>query len=198
MLNKLATRIKNIFIFIFFFIISCIKLLLNSIFAVIRVKDALTDSTYWFAVLYQPFLLLILLAFFANKIDNIINSIMIGQANFVYIIFLLFILISLTLFINAIIELIYRIRYSDDFYTHLFSLQQHAYNYMMAIISLTAIYAAIDAINADEINTMLLAFGILIFICIAITDLYKALFISQDVVKDICTQFKCQYSRHKQ
>lgn len=198
MLNRLTTRIKNIFIFIFFFIISCIKLLLDSVFAVIRVKDALTDGTYWFAVLYQPFLLLILMAFFAEKIDGIINSIMVGEANFVYIIFLLFILIALIFFINTIIEFIYRIRYSDDFFTRFFSLQQHAHNYMMAIISLTAIYAAIDAINADEINTMLLVFGILIFICIAITDLYKTLFISQDVVKNICAQFKDQYSRYKQ
>lgn len=198
MLNKVAVRIKNAFIFIFFFIISCIKLFLNSIFAVIRVKDALTDGTYWFAVFYQPFLLLILIAFFIDKIDNIIISIMIGQADIFNIILVSFILIALTFFINAIIEFVYRLKYSDEFYTRFFSLQQHAHNYMMAIISLTAIYAAIDAINADEINTMLLAFGILIFACIAITDIYKALFISQNVVKDICTQFKSQYNEHKQ
>lgn len=54
MLNKVVVRVKNAFIF--FFIISCIKLFLNSIFAVIRVKDALTDGTYWFSVFYQPFL----------------------------------------------------------------------------------------------------------------------------------------------
>lgn len=198
MLNKLTNKIENMLIFIFLFIVSCLKLLLNSVFAVIRVKDALTDGSYWFAVLYQPFLLLILMALFMGKIDTLIYSLISGEANIVYIILFLFILIALTLFINAIIEFILRIKHSDSFYKQFFSIQQLGHNYMMAIISLTAIYAAIDAKNADKINTMLLAFGILIFICIAITDLYKALFISQGVVKNICIQFKDQYDRHKQ
>ncbi len=198
MLKKIAIGIKNMFIFIFLLIVSCLKLLLNSVFAVIRIKDAITDGSYWFAVLYQPFLLLLLMVLFVDKIDKIIYSIMIGQADFLYIILLSFILIALTLFINAIIEFICRIRYSDVFYSRFFSIQQHAHNYMMAIISITAIYAAIDAKNAKEINTMLLAFGILIFVCIAITDLYKALFISQNVVKDICIQFEDQYNSYKQ
>ena len=156
MLKKIAIGIKNMFIFIFLLIVSCLKLLLNSVFAVIRIKDAITDGSYWFAVLYQPFLLLLLMVLFVDKIDKIIYSIMIGQADFLYIILLSFILIALT------------------------------------------IYAAIDAKNAKEINTMLLAFGILIFVCIAITDLYKALFISQNVVKDICIQFEDQYNSYKQ
>lgn len=56
---------------------------------------------------------------------------------------------------------------------------------MTAIISLIAIYAAIDASNANSVNTLLLAAGIVIFVCIVSTNLYKTLFFSNDVVKKI-------------
>ncbi|MCD8335338.1 MAG: hypothetical protein LUC35_08400 [Clostridiales bacterium] len=54
---------------------------------------------------------------------------------------------------------------------------------MTAIISLIAIYAAIDASNANSVNTLLLAAGIVIFVCIVSTNLYETLFFSNDVVK---------------
>ena len=68
---------------------------------------------------------------------------------------------------------------------------------MMAIISLIAIYAAIDSHNAITINTMLLAYGILIFICIIITDLYNALFLSQGVIEDIYIDLQNNFKRYK-
>lgn len=68
---------------------------------------------------------------------------------------------------------------------------------MMALISLIVIYAAIDSNNSSTINSMLLAYGILIFICIIITDLYHALFISQGVVEDIYNNLQNNYNRYK-
>ena len=68
---------------------------------------------------------------------------------------------------------------------------------MMAIISLIAIYTAIDSYNANAINTTLLAYGILIFVCIIITDLYNALYLSQGVVKGIYDNLQNDYQRHK-
>lgn len=68
---------------------------------------------------------------------------------------------------------------------------------MMTLVSLIAIYAAIDTSNATIINTTLLAYGILIFICIIITDLYDVLFLSQGVVKDIHIDFINKYERCK-
>ena len=46
-------------------------------------------------------------------------------------------------------------------------------------------------------DIMILAYGILIFICIIITDLYHALFLSQGVVEDIYNDFLNNYKRYK-
>ena len=40
MLNK----IKNVFIFLFFFIVSCIKFLINTLFSILRLNDAIPDD----------------------------------------------------------------------------------------------------------------------------------------------------------
>lgn len=68
---------------------------------------------------------------------------------------------------------------------------------MMAIISLIAIYTAINSNNATEINTILLALGILIFFCIIITDLYQFFFLSQEVVEKIVKDLQKKYEQHK-
>lgn len=193
----MTTKIKNIISYLFLFIISCVKLFISSIFAAFKVKDAITNGAVWFSIFYQPFLILILMAYFAKKIDSIIYTFINGQGDWEYTIILSLIIIVIILFANAIIELFFRIKFSDEFFVEMFSLQQHAHNYMMAIISLTAIYAAIDTSSADELNTMLLVFGILIFACIAITDLYKALFINQNIVKDIYLEFQENYTKYK-
>ena len=46
-------------------------------------------------------------------------------------------------------------------------------------------------------DIMILAYGILIFICIIITDLYHALFLSQGVVEDIYNDLLNNYKRYK-
>lgn len=204
MLNQLRIKIKNMFYFALLFIISCLKLLFDSLLAIVQIKHAFVDKSCWIAAFYQLILLGSVLALFASRIDAIINSILLGQANFVYILLFFIILLTVILFINAIIEFVYRIKHSDENginkngpYNQFFSLQEKANNYIMSIISLIAIYVAIDATNANEINTILLACGILIFLCIVISDLYKALFISQDIVKDVYVQFKNHYNQHK-
>ena len=114
MLNQLSIKIKNIFFFALLFIISCLKLLFDSLLAIIQIKHAFVDESCLIAAFYQLILLVSVLALFASRIDAIINSILLGQANFVYILLFFIILLTVILFINAIIEFVYRIKHSDE------------------------------------------------------------------------------------
>lgn len=193
----MTNKLKNLFIFLFFFLVSCIKLLLNSIFSIFRLNDAISDGSVWFAIFYQPFLVLIVLALFVNKIDLLLYDFLNGQGNIFSALLLIIVLIIIILLINSLIELLFRILYKNGDFNTFFSIQKTAHNYMMAIISLIAIYAAIDSHNATTINTMLLTFGILIFVCIIITDLYNALFLSQGIVEEIYNELLSKYKRYK-
>ena len=193
----MTNKLKNLFIFLFFFLVSCIKLLLNSIFSIFRLNDAISDGSVWFAIFYQPFLVLIVLALFVNKIDLLLYDFLNGQGNIFSALLLIIVLIIIILLINSLIELLFRILYKNGDFNTFFSIQKTVHNYMMAIISLIAIYAAIDSHNATTINTMLLTCGILIFVCIIITDLYNALFLSQGIVEEIYNELLSKYKRYK-
>ena len=193
----MTNKIKNAFIFIIHFVVSCINLLIASFCSIFRIKDSITDGSIWFAIFYQIFLILITISLFSTRIDALIYDYIYGQEDLASIIILSVILIAIILFINAFIEFIFRLRHKGDTFKALFSLQKSGHNYMMTIISLMALYAAIDSYHANEINTMLLTFGLLIFICIIITDLYNALFLSQNVVKDICNNLQSHYDNLK-
>lgn len=193
----MTNKLKNLFILLFFFLVSCIKLLLNSIFSIFRLNDAISDGSVWFAIFYQPFLVLIVLELFANKIDLLLYDFLNGQGNIFSALLLIIVLIIIILLINSLIELLFRILYKNGDFNTFFSIQKTAHNYMMAIISLIAIYAAIDSHNATTINTMLLTCGILIFVCIIITDLYNALFLSQGIVEEIYNELLSKYKRYK-
>ena len=193
----MINKIKNLFIFLFFFIVSCIKLLVSTFFSILELKDAVSDGTVWFAIFYQPFLVLIVVTLFVDKIDLLLYNFLNGQGNFISALFLSIELIAIVLLINSLIELLFRIQYKNSDFKTFFSIQKYAHNYMMAIISLIAIYAAIDSYNATTINTMLLTYGILIFVCMIITDLYNALFLSQGIVEDIYNDLQNKYKRYK-
>lgn len=96
MLNK----IKNLFIFLFFFIVSCIKLLINTLFSILRLNDAISDGSVWFAILYQPFLVLIVVALFVDKIDLLLYNFLNGQGDIISTLFLVIVLITIILLIN--------------------------------------------------------------------------------------------------
>ena len=193
----MVNKFKNILIFIFLFLISCIEIFINSVLSIFRIKEAITNVTIWFAIFYQFFLISIMISLFSKRIDALINNYINGQVNLDSAAILLFILITIILFINAIIEFLFRLKHKDDTFNKLFSIQTHAHNYMMTIISIIAIYAALDSYHANEINTMLLTAGILIFICIIITDLYNSLFLSQDIVKNIYDNLQTHYNNLK-
>ena len=190
-------KFNNLILFLISFIVSFIKLGIKTIFAIFKLKDAISDGSVWFAIFYQPFLVIIVVALFAEKIDSLLFNFLNGQGDIIATLLLVVGLIAIILLINSLIELIYRIRFKNGDYNTFFSIQKTAHNYMMAIISLIAIYAAIDSYNATTINTMLLAYGILIFICIIITDLYHALFLSQGIVEEIYNNFLNNYNRYK-
>lgn len=193
----MINKINNLFIFIFFLFISCIKLLAETLRAICKIKEVFTDGSIWFAIFYQPFLVLIVISLFASKIDLLIYDFLNGKGNIVFAIILCAILIIIILVINSLIELLYRIIYKNGNFETFFSIQKYIHSYMMVIISLIAIYAAIDSYNATAINTTLLAYGILIFVCIIITDLYNAIYLSQGVVKGIYDNLQNDYQRHK-
>lgn len=193
----MINKIKNLFIFLFFFIVSCIKLLVSTFFSILSLNDAVSDGTVWFAIFYQPLLVLIVVTLFVDKIDLLLYNFLNGQGNFISALFLSIQLIAIVLLINSLIELLFRILYKNSDFKTFFSIQKYAHNYMMAIISLIAIYAAIDSYNATTINTMLLTYGILIFVCMIITDLYNALFLSQGIVEDIYNDLQNKYKRYK-
>lgn len=138
-----------------------------------------------------------MLELFANKIDLLLYDFLNGQGNIFSALLLIIVLIIIILLINSLIELLFRILYKNGDFNTFFSIQKTAHNYMMAIISLIAIYAAIDSHNATTINTMLLTCGILIFVCIIITDLYNALFLSQGIVEEIYNELLSKYKRYK-
>lgn len=190
-------KIKNIFIFLFFFVGSCVKLIINTLISVYNLNDVIFVGPAWFAAFYQPFIVLITGSLFAKKIDVVLNNFLNGEFDIISAFLLGIILIFIILLINALVELVFRIRYKNQGFDTFFSIQKNAHAYMMTIISLIAIYAAIDLHNANEINTMLLTCGILIFICIIITDLYKVVFLSQGIVEGVYMEFINSYNRYK-
>ncbi len=68
---------------------------------------------------------------------------------------------------------------------------------MMTIISLIAIYAAVNESSAKTMNTLLLGCGVIIFLCIIIADLYSFLFFSQGVVEKHYTRFVDRYEEKR-
>lgn len=193
----MLNAIKNVGLFIVCFIVAIIKLIINSFFAVKRITDVLSDITIILVPFYQPLIILVTALFFADKIDQILSDFILGEGDLMFAIIIAFLMIGTILFINAMIEFLFRIFAKVHDFNDIFSMQQQSHNYIMAIISLMAIYAAIDTSHASQINILLLTFGILIFICIVITDLYKALFLSNDIVKDIYDNLQLYYDNNK-
>lgn len=193
----MINKVKNLFIFLFFFLFSIVKLLLRALFSIFGLYTLFSNDSFWFAIFYQPFLVLIMITLFADKTNLLLCNFFNGQGNLLFALLYVAILIIIILLINSLIELLFRLINKNGNFNVFFSIQKTAYNYMMAIISLIAIYAAIDAYNATTINTLLLVYGILIFICILITDLYNALFLSQGIVEKIYNNLQDNYKQHK-
>lgn len=84
-----------------------------------------------------------------------------------------------------------------EIFVSLYSIQDKALNYMMTIISLIAIYAAVNESSAKTMNTLLLGCGVIIFLCIIIADLYSFLFFSQGVVEKHYTRFVDRYEEKR-
>lgn len=190
-------KVKNMFTFLFFFVISCGKLIINVLCFFLRIKDIISDGVNWVAFLYQPFLVMVVIALFIRKLDILLYGFLKGQGNVVNMLLQIIVIVGIILLVNSFIELLFRIICKNKDFAKFFSVQKNAYNYMMAIISLIAIYTAINSNNATEINTILLALGILIFFCIIITDLYQFFFLSQEVVEKIVKDLQKKYEQHK-
>ena len=193
----MVNRIKNIFVFLAFFVVAIFRLLINSFFALKKIKDALSDGAFVLIPFYQSLIILIVTLLYTLPIAQVLSSFIEGHGDTMFAILLTFAIIGTILFINALLELLFRLFARKHTFKSYFSKQKQAHNYIMSIISLFAIYATIDTTHADEINIMLLTFGILIFICIVITDLYDSLFLSQNVVKKIYINLIIRYCNNK-
>lgn len=149
------------------------------------------------AILYQPLLIIITTLIFSQPIEKVINNFFIGQGNIVYAILLSLVLITSILLLNAFFELFYRIINKGMRFETFFKIQKYAHNYIIAIISLLAIYFAINTSNAKEYNIILLVYGILFFICMIITDVYKEFFLDNSFIENIYNELYEQYNTKK-
>lgn len=190
---QMIAKLKKGLIFIIHYAFSCFKLLFYSFFALFRLILIFLDKdSPLFILLYQPLSLALIFFLFSRKIDSMVYGFIIGQGNLAEAALLIFFIIAFMLFIYAFVELLLRFICKDIDYDKLFLLQKYANSYIMAIISLIAIYTAIDSVNAKEINSMLLTIGIIFFICTLITDVYNELFFKPKIVKTIYDNMRKQ------
>ena len=139
-------KVKNMFTFLFFFVISCGKLIINVLCFFLRIKDIISDGVNWVAFLYQPFLVMVVIALFIRKLDILLYGFLKGQGNVVNMLLQIIVIVGIILLVNSFIELLFRIICKNKDFAKFFSVQKNAYNYMMAIISLIAIYTAINVL----------------------------------------------------
>ena len=189
--------IKNFFIFILYLFIACIKLPFMFFCSIYSIIKSDFEFEIIIAILYQPLLIIITTLFFSKPITKVINDFFIGQGNIIYAILLGLVLITSILLLNAFFELFYRIINKGISFETFFNIHKYAHNYIIAIISLLAIYFAINTSNAKEYNIMLLVYGILFFICMIITDIYKEIFLDNKFIIDIYNELYEQYNTAK-
>ncbi len=190
-------KIFNSLLFVILLLVSCFKLAFYSLFSFFEFEESTMNGYILFAIIYQPVLIIIICYLFAPQIASLIYDFFNKQGNILEAIILCIGLIAIILFANALIELLFRIICKEINFETFFSAQKKSHDYIMALISLIAIYAAIKSNGAFILNTMLLAYGIIIFICIFITDLYKKLFLEQSIVKRIYSELQISYNHYK-
>jgi len=190
-------KIRNSFVCTLLAFPYCLRLIFIAICSVLGFVGIVSRRIFWFSICYQFVSVLLVMGIFAAPFNAALYNIQNATGNpwaVIQLLIIVFLIVASIMAINVLIEFIFRIKCTKDEFKDYFSMQTHAHNYLMAVISLIAIYVAIEPTNALETNTMLFSCGLVLFICMMATDLYKALFLKNNVVKDIHTDYlkKCK------
>jgi len=180
---------------LFQFLCGCFVLAIEAFQMTTKVKNTIMAFSTFIAILFQPVLLvsisLALLSVMEIVIPNFVEScvyhfyygnILVNTSALIVAFFpmqfFVFLFISIT-------EFGFYFFHKEALFNKNFTLQYHGIGYILAIISLVAIYAGLDSYNANSINFILFIYGGLFTACMIITDLYKRLYLSNNVVKGL-------------
>lgn len=188
-------KIIYVVLVLFQFLCGCFVLVLNALYTTSKIKETVTAFSSLIAIIFQPALLvaisLALLKFMEAVIPNFIQLCI---YNFYYGSFFINLLtLSMAIFpiqffvflFLSITELAFYFIHKEELFDKSFTLQYYGTVYILAIISLLAIYASLDSYNADSINFMIFLYGLLFTACMMMTDLYKRFYLSNCIVKNL-------------
>lgn len=198
LLTILKYKVVNAIIFIFCIIVSTIRIAFKTIISIFKAYEFFKDGSFWMALFYQPILVSLVFAMSLKWFEPAIVDYISEDRNEIFrIVFAAVALITIIIFFNAFFEFIIRIWFKNIDFIAVFSIQKHAHNYYLAIISLVAIYTAINPYRANEINAIILLIGVLVLLCIIMTDLYEALFLANGVVEEEYNDMMKYYDEKK-
>lgn len=188
-------RIICTILLLFQFLCGCFVLGIKAWDTTSKIKDIAMAISTVMAILFQPALLvfisLVLLQLVEVVIPNFVELCVYSfyHGNILFNTSILFIAIFpiqffVFLFIS-ITELAFYLLHKEALFNKSFAIQYHGVEYILAIISLIAIYTSLDPYNANSTNTLLIIYGSLFTVCMIMADLYKAFYLSNNVVKNL-------------
>lgn len=186
MKGKLS-MIKKIWKIVVAFFMALIVIMKIAFRTIALIWNSLKDGNMWFAIFYQPVLVLINLMLLYRPIECAILN---GDTRLLMIIIIAFASLTLTFIENAAIELNYHLRNRSTNYEALLKLQQYFNNYALIIISLAALFVGAFPSNSESANFGLLVFGILYFLTTVYSDAYRIFISEKGDVKKLATQIK--------
>jgi len=155
--------------------------------AIVPIWNSHTEGSVWFAIFYQPVLVLINLALLSRQIEFAIQN---SDTRILVIIVIVFESFALTFVENAAIELRYHLKNETTNYENLQKLQQYFNNYALIIISLAALFVGAFPSNSEAANLGLFVFGVLYFLTTICSDAYRIFISEKGKVKELSVQIK--------
>lgn len=152
---------------------------------VFLIWNALKSGAVWFALFYQPMLVLITACILSKPIYAVCVN-----PNMVFIILIILGDLFLLLLENAIIELIYHLLGKSDNYDILQKLQKYFNNYVLLIVSLISLYFAAFSADSSDANLILLVIDALYLITTICSDAYCVFIYEKDSVKKLAKNIK--------
>ena len=191
----MLNRVICVVLLLFQFLCGCFFLAFKALHTTRKIHDTITAIGNLIAILFQP-ALLVTICFALLKLTEVVipNFVELCAYNFYHgnilinisvLLITIFLIQFLVFFFISITELAFYFLHKEALFYKNFTLQYHGISYILAIISLIAIYASLDSYNANSINIILFIYGSLFTICMIMADLYKMFYLSNNVVKDL-------------
>lgn len=184
-MEQCGKSIKNLFMRGIFFMVACVEL----IFYAMEFRHKINVVNIFVALIYQPFLVMLAYCFVCYCV-GIKNWVIVGLSVGIENLMFFCVIIMFVLFLNSLVELVFRMIHKEVYFIKIFALQNDVHNFVMVVISIAAIYAALDSYNAVLINRGLLCFGLLFFVCMIINWLYNKIYLSEEVVSRVYLRFQ--------